>query len=188
MRKNDNGAYDVRLANGKEAGILAGAVGMVVHMLTGVITGTTIKTNEFEFTDGFLEMASQKIVPGSVAVIVNVEEDNGFSADNFMNKSGGRSFQTSIAERYDAFDQERWDAFNMELNGLELSWLQAPQEEKAAIRTKIVELKARRTRWKQIQKQKKINSAAIKAAEAAAGKKGRETDKLSKAGSQWLLL
>jgi uncharacterized membrane protein len=119
IKKNADGTYTLLHHEGPDAadqpaqgalvgslvGLLAGPVGMAVGMLTGVMAGAVGEDETEDVTRQFLDKANVQLSPGSLAIVMDVEEDTTFMIDSYMAPYQGVTMHSPIEDEYDENDQ-----------------------------------------------------------------------------------
>lgn len=78
-------------------GLLAGPLGVVTGMAAGAGAGILAQAAGNALLDGtFVETVAARLVPGSVAVILEAKEDTPFSVDNVVTGFGGKVFRQTL--------------------------------------------------------------------------------------------
>jgi uncharacterized membrane protein len=78
-------------------GLLAGPLGVVTGMAAGAGAGILAQAAGNALLDGtFVETVAARLVPGSVAVILEAKEDTPFSVDNVVTGFGGKVFRQML--------------------------------------------------------------------------------------------
>ncbi len=113
VKKNSNGTVEVLqadiaervrpvsgLALGTLVGTLGGPVGMAVGMLSGVWAGVVEEANYFGLSEEFASKVINKMKPGGVCIIAELDEDNLVYINGTV---GGDITRTSVDYEYDAY-------------------------------------------------------------------------------------
>ncbi|MET3217134.1 UNVERIFIED_ORG: putative membrane protein [Burkholderia territorii] len=78
-------------------GLLAGPLGVVTGIAAGAGAGLLAQAAGNALLDGtFVETVAARLVPGSVAVILEAKEDTPFSVDNVVAGFGGKVFRHAL--------------------------------------------------------------------------------------------
>jgi uncharacterized membrane protein len=131
--------------SGSLVGLIGGPIGMAIGMLTGVLVGSAGEADDLDFTDEVLEKVKGNLVDGEYAIVLDVEEDNDYFINSYMDPFQGILSRTDIAGQFDKYDQEQWDELNNELDDAEKSLKTAVEKDKASIQVKIDKLKKERS-------------------------------------------
>jgi uncharacterized membrane protein len=131
-------------AVGTMVGALAGPVGMLVGMLSGSLIGTIAELDYDDFSDEFISKVNDRILPGTVAIMAEVGEDNPDFVDNAVSPLGATIFRADVDDVYDYYDDEEVDAFDEEIAKERSNIKAAAASDKAAIQKRIADLKEKR--------------------------------------------
>ncbi|WP_205192214.1 DUF1269 domain-containing protein, partial [Burkholderia sp. LMG 13014] len=78
-------------------GLLAGPIGVVTGMAAGAGAGILAEAAGNALLDGtFVETVAARLVPGSVAIILEAKEDTPFSVDNVVTGFGGKVYRQAL--------------------------------------------------------------------------------------------
>jgi uncharacterized membrane protein len=122
-------------------GALAGPIGMAVGMLTGAVIGSADEDDSDEMSREFLDSVNKQLGIGSVAIVLDVEEDGEFMINSYLTPFNGVIVRRDIAEQYAKYDQEQWAEVQKELTAEEARLKAAGEKDKAAIEARIAKLK-----------------------------------------------
>ncbi len=135
-------------ADGALAGTLIGAIGgpigMAVGMLTGAMVGSADQDDTDEMHREFLDDVNGQLGIGSVAIVMDVEEDSEFMINSYLSPFNGVIVRRDIADQFAKYDQEQWAESEKELTEEEARLKEAGEKDKAAIEAKIAKLKTER--------------------------------------------
>lgn len=82
---------------GSLIGMLGGPVGVATGLVVGASTGAVADTMYMDILDReFVETVSGKLLPSSVALIVEAKESTPFAIDNVVQGFGGKVFRKSL--------------------------------------------------------------------------------------------
>lgn len=129
---------------GTAIGAIGGPVGMTIGMLTGTMAGVAYAGDAEDFSNDFLQKVNAKIDVGTLAIILDVEEDNEVMINSYMETYGGTTIHRNISIEYDQFDEKQWKELNDEIDGEERALKAALDKDKATIQAKIDKLKLER--------------------------------------------
>jgi uncharacterized membrane protein len=132
------------MAIGVLIGALAGPVGMAVGMFTGTLTGAALELDHYSFTSEFGSRVINKMEPGTVAIIAEVEEDNEAYIDSTLMPLGASLIRSDVDYEYDKFDDQEIEAIDEEIADERAKIRLATTEEKAKILSGIAALKEKR--------------------------------------------
>jgi uncharacterized membrane protein len=135
-------------AEGALAGTLIGAIGgpigMAVGMLTGVMLGSADEDDREEMSREFLDDVNKQLGIGSVAIVLDVEEDGEFMINSYLSPFNGVIVRRDIADQFAKYDEEQWMESEEELKAEERRLKEAAEKDKAAIEARIAKLKTER--------------------------------------------
>lgn len=149
------------MAVGTFVGALAGPVGMVAGMISGTLGGALWESDYFGFSEDFGSKVSSKMLPGTVAVIAEVEEENVVFVDSTLAPLGGQLFRSLVDYEYGKYDEEQIEDIDEEIATETASLKAAAAAEKTKIQAKISDLKEKR-RQKIAELEKKAKEAVAK--------------------------
>ncbi len=129
---------------GSLIGLIGGPIGMAIGSMVGVIAGASDEDDANDFFSEFLDEANKQLQPGNYAIVMDVEEDTASPIDSYMETYQGLVVRSELADQYYKYDQHQWEKLNKEIDDEEKALQAARQEDKAAIRAKISELKDER--------------------------------------------
>jgi uncharacterized membrane protein len=131
----------VGLAVGALIGLLAGPVGLVVGAVTGTFAGALRDYWAAGVGLDFIEEAERHLLPGSVALVAEIEEEWVLPLDTALEATGGHVFRRSRTE----VEEAQWDhdvaAFRSEIRGLEAEAAQASGEAKTKLQARLAAAK-----------------------------------------------
>jgi uncharacterized membrane protein len=125
------------LATGGLIGLLAGPVGLAVGSATGTLTGSLYDIAQAGITDDFLSEVSQRLSPGSTAVVAEIDEDWVTPVDTRMDALGGVVFRRARGEFIDTQIEREIAAEQAELAKLKAERDQAVGDAKAKLQAKV---------------------------------------------------
>jgi uncharacterized membrane protein len=129
---------------GSLVGLIGGPVGMVIGMLTGAMVGAVDEDDTDDFSGEFLDRVNARLVPGSYAIVADVEEDTEFMIDSYIGSLNGAIVRTRLTEAYSIFDREQDAELDKEIAEQDAEMKVAREEDKARFKAKIKELKTKR--------------------------------------------
>ena len=135
---------------GTAIGAIGGPVGMTIGMLTGTMAGTLYAGDADDFANDFLQKVNAKISVGTLAIILDVEEDNEMMINSYMETYGGTTLHRNISVEYDQFDEKQWNELNDEIDTEEKALKAAMDKNKAAIQARLEKLKLKRKEKKRL--------------------------------------
>jgi uncharacterized membrane protein len=125
------------LAVGSLIGLLGGPVGMAIGAVTGTVAGAVRDFWAAGVGLDFIEVASQHLKPGNVALLAEIEEEWVIPVDLALEAAGGHVFRRSRSELGEAHYQHDVTALKAEINELEAEASQAGEAAKAQLLTKV---------------------------------------------------
>jgi uncharacterized membrane protein len=149
------------MAIGTLVGALAGPVGMVVGMFTGTLTGAAIELDYYSFSGDFGAKIINKMQPGTVAIIAELDEDSSAFVDNALLPFGATLSRSDVDYEYDKYEDEQIEAIEKDIDDERAKIKTAVEGEKTKIQNKILELKEKR-RKKMAELEKKSKEVAVK--------------------------
>lgn len=138
---------------GSVIGALAGPIGLSMGFITGAMIGGLNREDYEEFASSFLDKVNQQLLPGTLAIVMHVEEDEMLFINSYLETFHAQVVHKDITDQYSLYDQQQWQALNREIEKEEQELKKASDEEKAAIKARIRELKEERN-----EKMKKFKS------------------------------
>ena len=157
LRKNAKGEVEVQKDDSDEGwrtltgmtigsllGMFGGPVGLVIGMLTGTLMGGISEISHYDFGDDFISNIENKMNPGTIAIIAEIDEESPVFVDNYMMPLGGVITRNDADADYDDYEQKQIDAIDADIKESEQKLKTAIGEEKEKINKKIQELKAKR--------------------------------------------
>ena len=132
------------MAIGTLVGVLGGPVGMLVGWLTGTLVGAAAESDYFDFSDDVTDKVSNRLKPGTVAIVAEVSEDNPFFIDNAVAPLGASIFRTDVDYAYDEYIDDQVDEFDEEIANSRRELKSAAAKDRSRIQQRIAELKDKR--------------------------------------------
>jgi len=139
MREVSEGAVGtvVGLLTGSLVGALGGPVGLALGASTGTLAGATFDLSRAGINADFIDEISSSLLPGTAAVLAEIEEDWQAPIDTRMEALGGHVFRRNRIDLEDAYFERQEAAFREELRALEAERKQAAADRKARLDAKI---------------------------------------------------
>jgi uncharacterized membrane protein len=122
-------------------GALGGPIGMAVGMVTGVMIGSANERDSEDMSREFLDDVNKTLEIGSVAIVLDVEEEDEFMINSYLTPFNGVVVRRDIADEFAKYDQEQWTELQAEIDAEEGRLKEAGEKDKAAIEAKIAKLK-----------------------------------------------
>jgi uncharacterized membrane protein len=133
------------MAIGSLVGAIAGPVGFLVGMLTGTLVGAVAESDYFDFSDDFSRKVTDRLQPGTVAIIAEVFEESTDFIDNAFDSLGSTVvFRSDVDYVYDDYEDEEIEESDEEIAAERANIKSANATEKAKIQKKIEDLKDKR--------------------------------------------
>ena len=147
------------MAIGSLVGAIAGPVGLLVGMLTGTLVGAVAESDYFDFSDDFGRKVTDRLQPGTVAILAEVFEESPAIIDNAFKSLGATTvFRSDVDYVYDDYIDEQVEESDEAIDLERLKIKSATAEEKARIQKKIADLKdKRRKRIAQLKEKHQTN-------------------------------
>ena len=149
------------MAIGTLIGALAGPVGMVVGMFTGTLTGAAIELDYYSFSGDFGSKIINKMQPGTIAIIAELDEDSSVFVDNALLPFGASLSRSDVDYEYDKYEDEQIEAIDKDIADERAKIKTAVEGEKTKIQNKISELKEKR-RGKIAELEERSKDVAVK--------------------------
>ena len=156
VMKNPNGTISVRrsgeygptdtlrgVAVGSLIGLLGGPVGAVVGATVGTLAGALSDFENVRVGSDFIEDASKELVPGKVALVAEIEEEEITPLDTRMELLGGRVLRRSLRELKHKENEQDIATLKAEIAHSKAEHVAARAERKAKLQARIDALNAR---------------------------------------------
>lgn len=131
----------VGLLTGSLIGLLGGPVGLAIGASTGTMAGAAFDLSRAGINADFVDEISGSLLPGTAAVLADIDEDWQAPIDTRMEALGGHVFRRNRIDVEDAYFERQDAAFRAELQALEAERKQAAAERKARLDAKIADAK-----------------------------------------------
>ena len=138
MRDAAAGTF-VGLLTGTLVGVLGGPVGVAVGASAGTMAGAAFDLSRAGINADFVDEFSASLLPGTAAVLAEVDEDWQAPIDTRMDTLGGYVFRRNRIDVEDAYFERQNAAFVEELHALEAERKKAAAERKARLDAKIAD-------------------------------------------------
>lgn len=129
---------------GTLAGAFAGPVGLLVGMISGTLVGAVLESNYFDFSDDVTSKVKNRIQPGTVALIAEIDEDNAAIVDSALAPFGATIFRSDVDYVYDKFVDDQVEEIDEEIAAERAKIKSSAAAEKSKIQEKIAQLKEKR--------------------------------------------
>jgi uncharacterized membrane protein len=130
------------LAVGSLIGLLGGPVGMAIGAVTGSVAGAVRDFWVAGVGLDFIEAATQRLQPGKVALVAEIEEEWVIPVDAAMEAAGGQVFRRARSEVAEAQFDHDIAAFKVEIKDLESEASHASGAAKTQLQTKLATAKS----------------------------------------------
>jgi uncharacterized membrane protein len=127
------------LLTGSLIGVLGGPIGLAVGASTGTLAGAAFDLSRAGINADFIDETSASLLPGTAAVLAEVDEDWQAPIDTRMEALGGHVLRRNRIDVEDAYFERQDAAFREELRALEAERKHAAAERKARLDAKIAE-------------------------------------------------
>jgi uncharacterized membrane protein len=125
------------LTTGSLIGLLGGPAGLAVGATTGTFAGSLYDLAQVGVGEDFLAEVSQRLSPGKVAVVAEIDEEWVTPLDTRMDALGGIAFRRARGEFIDAQIEREIAADKAEIAKLKAEHNQAVGEAKAKLKAKL---------------------------------------------------
>ncbi len=132
------------MALGTLVGAFAGPVGLLAGMLTGTLAGAALDSDYFNFSEDFESKVTNKIQPGTVAIIAEIYEEGPTFVDNAVAPFSATVFRSDVDYVYDEYVDDQIEELDEEIAAERAKIKSAAESEKSKIQQKIDQLKERR--------------------------------------------
>jgi uncharacterized membrane protein len=136
-------AGEVGAAAGLAAGAAAGPIGAVVGFSLGALTGLVVDLSRSGVNLDFVDEVSQALIPGTTAVVAEVEETWQTPVDTRLGNLGGLVFRRLRSEVVEDQLVREAAAFEAELQQLKGELAESTAEGKAALQREIETVKSK---------------------------------------------
>jgi uncharacterized membrane protein len=186
-------------ALGSLIGILGGPLGVTVGATSGTLIGALSDFENVRVGSDFIADAATELVPGKVALVAEIEEEETTPVDSGMEALGGHVLRRSLRELKHAENEQDIATIKAEIAQSKIEHTTASAERKAKLEARIDALNARlqqkmdqakaRRESFQRQAQAKLEALKTKATKARQEFKAKHEQRLatqSKEYDQWL--
>lgn len=122
---------------GALVGLLGGPAGVATGTVAGGLTGSLLDLKKAGVNTEFLDEVADRLIPGTTAVVADVEEIWTTPVDTRLHEQGGIVFRRHRSEVIDEQLAREVEAFDTELQQLQDDWREASRETKASIHDDI---------------------------------------------------
>jgi uncharacterized membrane protein len=149
---------------GSLIGLLGGPVGAAFGAATGLAVGGATDLNNARIGDDFIDDVSKVLLPNTVAVVAEIEEEWTTPVDTRMEAIGGIVFRRSLSDAKHTIHEENVAAMKADLAQMKAEQAKAHADRKAKLQEKINQLDSKIQ--VQLQKAKDRREAAERQAQA----------------------
>jgi uncharacterized membrane protein len=149
---------------GSLIGLLGGPVGMAVGATVGFGAGATADLDNARIGDDFIDDVRKQLLPGTVALVAEIEENWTTPVDTRMEMIGGKVFRRALSDARKISNEEEVAAMKADLAQMKAEHAQAHADHKAKLQEKINQLDSKVQA--QLQKDKERREAAERQAKA----------------------
>lgn len=144
-------------------GALGGPAGMAIGAAAGLGAGSAVDLDNARIGSDFIDDVQKFLLPATVALIAEVEEDWTTPVDTRMEAIGGNVFRRALSEMKDTANEEDIAAMKADLAQLKAEHAKAQADRKAKLQDKINQLDSKIQA--QLQKAKERREAAQRKAQ-----------------------
>jgi uncharacterized membrane protein len=145
-------------ALGTLIGLLGGPAGLAVGPAVGFIAGASADLDKSRIGDDFIADVAKVLLPNTVAVVAEIEEDSTTPVDTRMEALGGTVFRRALPEAKRMIHEEHIAAMKADLAQMKAEHAMAHADRKAKLQEKINQLDSKLQI--QLQKAKERRQAA----------------------------
>ena len=157
VRKMNNGDYETLKGDSSEGwralggmavggllGAIGGPIGFVIGLYAGTVIGAMSEVNQYDFTNDFIENVEKRVVPGTVSIIAEIDEEDKDFIDLQLQPFGAVIWQSNIYYAYDNYMHKKLAAFEEDIAEQRTGLKKSIGRERETIQQKIMVLKQRR--------------------------------------------
>lgn len=157
IRKNANGESEVLkedsfegwrtltgMSIGGMLGLLGGPVGFVIGLYSGTAIGAIGDLNHYDFADDFITRTEDKLKPGTVSIIAEIDEDSSAFIDISLKPYDAVISRTDVDFEFDNYVNQEIDEIEDEIAEERAALKKAIGDDKIEIQNKIAALKEKR--------------------------------------------
>src|SRR5215813_2347607 len=130
-------------ALGSLIGLLGGPAGLAIGATVGFTAGATVDLNNARISGDFIDDVTKVLLPNSVALIAEIEEDWTTPVDTRMEELGGTVFRRALSDVEDTIDEEHIAAIKADIAQMKAEHAQARADRKAKLHEKITQLNSK---------------------------------------------
>jgi uncharacterized membrane protein len=151
-------------AVGSLIGLLGGPVGVAIGAAVGLTAGATVDLHNASIGGDFVDDVTKVLLPNTVAVVAEIEEDWTTPVDNRMEAIGGIVFRRALSDVKQTIHDEHIAAMKADIAQMKAEHAQARADRQAKLHEKINQLDSKLQA--QLQKAKEQRQAAERQAQA----------------------
>jgi len=128
---------------GSLIGLLGGPLGLAIGATTGLAAGGAADLNNARVGEDFIEDVSETLLPNTVAVVAEIDEDWTTPVDTRMEAIGGTVFRRALSDVEDTIQDENVAAMKADVAQMKAEHAKAQADRKAKLQEKINQLETR---------------------------------------------
>jgi uncharacterized membrane protein len=157
VRSQEDGKHEILQENNTEGwrtltgmtlgsliGALGGPVGFVVGLYAGTAIGLISDVRRQSFDESFVKKIENRMPPGTVSIIAEIDEDSEVFVDNALKPFGAEINRSDIDFEFDNYMMDKIDEIDKKITETREKLKTAVGMEKEKISNKIAELKDKR--------------------------------------------
>ncbi|MBJ2175661.1 DUF1269 domain-containing protein [Aureibaculum sp. A20] len=125
-------------------GAIAGPVGFVIGLYSGLAVGAIADVSRYDFEDDFVKKVSNQMTVGTIAIIAEVGEDSSVFINEALEPYTSEIMRSEAGIEFDDYVDEQIEDIEDKIEDQREKLKKATKEEKVKIKSKIAELKAKR--------------------------------------------
>lgn len=129
---------------GSLLGLLGGPVGFVIGLYSGTAIGAIGDLGHYEFADDFIAKTKNKLTPGTVSIIVKIDEDSTAFIDTSLKPFGAVISRSDVEFEFDNYVIQEIDMIEDDIAEQRAELKKAIGDDKKEIQNEIAKLKKKR--------------------------------------------
>ena len=129
---------------GSLLGLMGGPVGFVIGLYTGTAIGAIADSSHYDFPDDFIAKTKNKLAPGTVSIIAEIDEDSDAFVDASLKPFDALITRTDFDFEFDNYVNEQTDKFEDDIAEQRAALKKALGDDRMKLQKKIAELKQKR--------------------------------------------
>ncbi|WP_117880408.1 DUF1269 domain-containing protein [Aureibaculum luteum] len=125
-------------------GAIAGPVGFVIGLYSGLAVGAIADVSRYDFEDDFVKKVSNQMTVGTIAIIAEVGEDSSVFINEALEPYSSEIIRSEAGIEFDDYIDGQIEDIEDKIEDEREKLKKATKEEKVKIKSKIAELKAKR--------------------------------------------